>query len=289
MRDDSNTQQQTMIDSAKLKTLTENFPIGKDLRYSPDEQLVVVFNTLIVAYRVNDHYIYSRNAIKTDSDGTPLAVLVDEEKSELPVHQIRQIQLLVPDTSAMEGTLDYDRRAIIGRSQQFLEGHMITLMAGAGARGVATLTTRVAEQVTLVEGPYAKSKMILLNPELANLSVSDQLHKTRGKTHVPVELYFKKGEPPCSCVLKDFSESSLGLRTSGNQNSMPPMKEDDTVTLVINLGEAAKTYTIKGRVFRSSVDSCVIRLEELFKGHEFVRFSLLDPLELKSGLLNYGN
>ncbi|MCX7169912.1 MAG: PilZ domain-containing protein [Proteobacteria bacterium] len=281
--------QQAGLDLAKLKLLAEFFPIGKELRYSPDAQLVVVFDTIIVAYCVNDHYIYSRNAIRTDSNGNPSAVLLGEEGTELPADKIYQLSLLVPDTSDKEGTLDYDRRAIIGRQQQFLKGHVITLMTSTGAKGVASLTTKVAEQVTLGEGPYSNSKMVLLSPDLDDLSVTDQHHKSRGKTSVPIDLHVKKGEAPYPCVLSDFSESSVGLSTSENQHSMPLMEINDAVTIVINLGEVAKTFVIKGRIVRRSADSCVIHLEELFKGHEFLQFNLLDSLALKTGLLNYGN
>lgn len=279
--------QQTAIDIVKLKLLVEFFPIGKGLRYSPDAQLAVVFDTIVVAYCVNEHYIYTRNAIKSDSNGNPLTFLIEEAGTELPVDKILQLSLLVPDTSDLEGTLDYDRRAIIGRSSQFIEGNVITLMASDGARGVATLETRVVQRVTLEEGPYTHSNMILLKPTFDNFSVSDHLHKSRGKTSVPVDLYFKKGEAPYPCVLSDFSESSVGLRVKESQRTMPSMGKDDAVTVLINLGEAAKTFTIKGRVVRCSTDSCVIHLEELFKRHEFSRFTLLDSLELKTGLLNY--
>lgn len=288
MRDDGIGNQKTGIDTAKLKFLTEFFPIGKELRYYPDQQLVVALDTIVVAYRVNDHFIYSRNAIKSDSNGNPSTLAIGAENIELPVDQIQQLHLLVPDTSDMEGSLDYDRRVIIGRSQ-FLKGNVISLMASAGARGVATLRTQVMEQLTIKDGPYANSKMVLLNPELDSFSIADQLHKSRGKTHVPVDLYLKKDAPPYPCVLSDFSESSVGLRASENQHTMPPMEQDDVVTVVINLGEAAKTYTIKGRVMRRSSNSCVIRLEELFKNHEFSHFNQLDSLKLKTSLMNFGN
>lgn len=280
-------EQRTGIDIVKLKLLVEFFPIGKGLRYSPDAQLAVVFDTIIVAYCVNEHYIYTRSAIRTDSNGNPLAVLIEEVGTELPVDKILQLNLLVPDTSDLEGTLDYDRRAIIGRSSQFIEGNVITLMASAGAQGVATLATHVAHHVTLEEGPYTNSKMILLSPALSDFSVSDHLHKSRGKASVPVALHFKKDETPFPCVLTDFSESSVGLCAKEIGHTMPSIAKDDTVTIVINLGKAAKTFTIKGRIIRSSADTCVIHLDELFKGRDFSRFTLLDSLELKTGLLNY--
>ncbi|MBI5922988.1 MAG: PilZ domain-containing protein [Betaproteobacteria bacterium] len=277
------------IDAAKLKALKEFFSIGKALRYSPDAHLAVVLDTIIVAYCVNDHFIYSHKAIKSDSHGDPMALVIDEKKPDLAVDHIQQLHLLVPDTSDLEGTLNYDRRAIIGRARQFLKGNVITLIANAGVKGVSTMTTEVTEQLTMEDGPYANSKMILLDPNFDSLIVTDQLHNLRGKTHVPVVLYLKKGEPPYPCVLIDFSESVVGLRSNDSQHTMPPMKQDDLVAIVINLGEAAKTYTIKGRIVRRSTNSCAIRLEELFKDHRPSRFGLLDAVELKAGLLNFGN
>jgi len=276
------------LDVARLKILTEFFPIGKKLRYYPEFQRDIVFDTLIVAYCVNDRFIYSRDAIETDGDGNPSTFVIGEEKTELPVAKVKQLHLLVPDTSDMEKTLDYHRRAIIGRSRQFIKGNAITLIANAGARGVSSVDTLVAKQVTLKDGPYANSRMILLDPELGTLSVTDQRKQSRAKTRVPVDLYLQKGEPSCPCLLADFSESSVRLRIGENQLTMPPMERDDPVIIVIDLGEAAKTYSIKGTVLRRSADSCVIRLEALYKDREFSPFNLMDSLELKTGLLNYG-
>ena len=71
-----------------------------------------------------------------------------------------------------------------------------------------------AQQVTIEDGPYANSKMLLLNPELDTIDVTDQLHRLRSKTRVPVALQFKQDEPPYPCVLVDFSESAVRLRSS---------------------------------------------------------------------------
>lgn len=283
-----NADQQTGMDVAKLKLLSEFFPIGKELRYSPDPELAVVLDTIVVAYCVDDHYLYSRNAIKTDSDGNPSGLLIEEEGTEVPISGVRRLHLLVPDTSDMEGTLDYDRRAIIGKSQQFRKDNTITLMANAGERGAATLIAHVIEQITLHEGPYTNNKMVLLNPDLNSISVTGQHHKTRGITHVPVELHFRKGEAAFPCMLSDFSESFVGLHASDQAHTMPAMEKDHAVTLVINLGGSGRVFTIRGRVLRSSADGCVIHLDDLLKGRDFSRFTLMDSLELKTGLLNYG-
>lgn len=279
----------TGIDAAKLKILTEFFPIGRKLRYYPEFQQDIVFDTLIVAYCVNERFIYSRDAIEMDGNGNPATFMIGEERSALPLSRVKQFHLLVPDTSEMEKTLDYHRRAIIGRARQFLKGNAITLMANAGARGVSTVDTQVARQIAIKEGPYTNSKMILLDPAFDTLSVSDQRRKARVKTRVPVDLYLNRDEPPFSCVLGDFSESSMRLRVGENLHAMPALAEGFAVTIAIDLGEAAKTYWIKGWVLRRATDSCVIQFEELYKDGEFLRFNLMDTLELKTGLLNYGN
>lgn len=280
---------QTHFGSAQLHALNEFFPIGKALRYSPDAQLAIVLDTIIVAYRADDHFIYSRNAIKTDDQGRPLALTIHLGQFELPVDQIQQLHLVVPDTSDLERTLDYDRRAIIGRSQQFVAGHAITLIANSGAKGVSTMETRVAEQITIDHGPYSNNRMILLSPDLGTLDVKEQLHKRRGNTHASVALHFKKGVPPYRCVLIDFSESAVGLRRADTQHSMPAMEPDDSVIMVIKIGETEKLYTIKGRVLRRSTDSCAIRLVDLLKGNRFSGFTLLDSLQFRTDLLNCGN
>lgn len=277
------------IDAAKLRALDEFFPIGKALRYSPDTQLAVVLDTIIVAYCVNDRFIYSRNAIRTDGNSDPSTPAISQGPFELPVHQIQRLYLVVPDTSELERTLDYDRRAIIGRSQQFLEGHPITLIASAGARGVATLETKVMVQMNIDHGPYANSKMILLDPQLETINVMEQLHRLRGNAHAHVALHFRNDEPPYHCALVDFSDSAIGLRCSDNQRSMPAMEPDDSVTAVIKVGTGEKTYAIRGRILRCAADSCAIRLVELLKGNKFSSFSLLDSLQFRTDLLNSGD
>ena len=66
------------------------------------------------------------------------------------------------------------------------------------------------------------------------------------------------------------------------------MHANEELIIVVDLGAAAKTCTIKGVVLRSSADSCVLRLEQLHKNNQFVSLSPMDLIELKSGLLNYG-
>jgi hypothetical protein len=55
-------------DGDTLKMLAEHFPIGRKVRYFPEYQRDIVFHTIIIAWRVNDQDIYSREAILKDAE-----------------------------------------------------------------------------------------------------------------------------------------------------------------------------------------------------------------------------
>ena len=105
---------------------------------------------------------------------------------------------------------------------------------------------------------------------------------------MPVDLYLQEDAPPFRCILADFSEHSARLSTTAPDNPMPPMAPNDAVTIVFNLGNPSRTYMIQGAVFRRADDNSVIRLERLYKEGDFVNFKLMDMVEIKTGLLNYG-
>jgi hypothetical protein len=55
---------QAVPDGDRLKMLAEHFSIGRKVRYFPEYQRDIVFHTIIIAWRVNDHYVYAREAIE---------------------------------------------------------------------------------------------------------------------------------------------------------------------------------------------------------------------------------
>ncbi|MBI4987349.1 MAG: hypothetical protein HZC23_00890 [Rhodocyclales bacterium] len=274
-----------VLDGDRMKMLGEHFPIGKKVRYFPEYQRDIVFHTIIIAWRVNDHYIYSREAIRRDEDGLPESFLVGERKTRLALDKVRRLQLMVPDTTDMERTLDYIRRANLGRNGQFVRGNAITLIADTCRNGIPSVDTQVDSRLRMKDGPYTDNQMILLRPDLDTLKIADQRQKARVQSRVPVNLYLKEDAPPVGCILGDFSDVSLRLKAAPGQ-AMPPLKVNDKVVVVINLGDAASTYRIKGSVFRAAADACVIKLKQLYKDGDFSAIKTMDVLEIKTGLLN---
>ncbi|MBU1691156.1 MAG: PilZ domain-containing protein [Gammaproteobacteria bacterium] len=279
---------QTRIDLDQIRTLIEFFPIGKKLRYYPEFQKEIVFDTFVIAYCVNGSFIYSGEAINHDSQGYPTAFRSGENEVRTPVSDLRLFQLLVPDTSDLEMKLDYQRRALIGRGRQFNKGNSISLISNAGTKGVSTVDTEVAKQVILPDGPYAQTKMVLLTPELHTLAVTDQRRKARTKICAPVAVSLPEGNLSGPCTIYDLSEDAMRIRMRDRDTTMPVMPRGSEVILDIDLGEAKRHYTIKGSVIRSSPETCAIKLEGLLKDGRLRNFDPLDLLELKTGLLNYG-
>ena len=268
-----------------LEMLDEHFPIGRKVRYYPEYQRDIVFDTIIIAYRVNDHAIYARESILRDPDGTPCAFAVGERKNRLPLEKVKRLQLMVPDTTDMERTLDYVRRANLGRNGQFVRGNTITLIADTCRSGVPTVETQVDSRARMKDGPYLDNPMILLRPDLDTLAIADQRQKARLQSQAPVNLYHGEEGPSVRCILGDFSDVSLRLQAAPGQ-ALPPMKANDKVVVVLNLGSVARTYRIKGTVFRSGAESCVVKLKQLYHDGEFANIKLMDVLEIKTGLLN---
>ena len=274
------------IDGERLKMLAEHFSIGRKIRYFPEFQRDIVFHTIIIAWRVNDHYVYAREAIEKDDEGTPTAFLVGEKKTRLPLGKVKRLQLMVPDTTDMERSLDYVRRASLGRNGQFVRGNAITLISDTCQRGIPSVDTQVVSRIRMKDGPYADNQMVLIRPELDTLTIADQRQKARVASHVPVSLYLKDDAPPVGCILGDFSDVSLRLLVAPDQKALPPMKVNDKVVVILNLGDAASIYRIRGSVFRTAADSCVIRLKQLYKDGDFSPIKTMDVLEIKTGLLN---
>ncbi len=276
------------VDIARVRTLIEFFPIGKKLRYYPEFNKDIVLDTLIVAYCVNGHFVYSLESIETDADGTPTAFRCGENETRVPATGVKLFQVLVPDTSDLEMKLDYLRRAQISRHGQFSAGNYISLISNAGIKGVSTVDTEVAKQIVLRDGPYAQMNMVLLTPELNTLAVSDQRRKPRTKTNVPVNVMVPTENYAGQCTIVDISDADLRIRLNEKGEAIPPVHKGDAMIVEIRLGEAERHYSVKGSVIRRSSETCVIRLDGQLREGRLVPFSPLDLLELKAGLLNYG-
>jgi len=280
-----NTVDATIFDRAKLKMLNEHFHIGKKLRYYPEYQREIVFNTVIIAYCVNSQFLYSRDDVLLDAEGFPTGFQVSGT-SVLALENVQKFQLLVPDTSDMEKTLSYATRAELGRAGQFRQGNAITLVVETEKRSIPTLDTTVDRRHIMKAGPYEGSSTVLVTPDFDSLVLADKRRKQRVETALRADLYLAPDAAPFPCVLRDFSERSLRLRVSGASQAMPAMAATDQVVIEFKLGDATPVCRFRGRVFRRTDDFCVIDIEHLYKSGDFENVKSMDIIEIKTGLLN---
>ena len=276
-------------DLARIASLVEFFPIGKKLRYYPEFKQDIILDTLVVAYCVNGLYVYASEAIERDDEGRLLSFRAVDSGVRVGLAEIRSFQLLVPNTSHLESKLDYHRRAQIGRGKQFNKGNYISLISNAGAQGVSTVDTEVATQVVLADGPYARTAMVLLTPELHTLKIADQRRKSRARLSVPVILHVPEDRQPKACTLVDMSDDDVRLRVRTAGATMPAFRRGDGAMLELDLGVSERHCMIKGAVIRRTAEMCVLRLEGQVCDGRYQTFDPLDLIELKAGLINYGH
>ncbi len=279
---------QGKVDLDRVRTLMAFFPIGKKLRYYPEFNKDIVLDTLIVAYCVNGHFVYSQESVEFDSEGNPVVFRCAESETRIAASGLKSFQLLVPDTSDLERKLDYLRRAQISRHGQFSKGNYISLISNAGVKGVSTVDTEVSKQIILHDGPYAHMNMVLLTPELGTLSVADQRRKSRTRINVPVSVSLPAENFSGSAAIVDISDAELRIRLNAVEHSLPSVHKGDAMLVDIRLGEAERHYSVKGSVIRRSAETCVIHLDGQVREGRLHPFSPFDLLELKAGLLNYG-
>lgn len=270
-----------------IRNLVELFPIGKKQRYYPEYKTDIVLDTVIIAYCVNGYFLYSSSAIEMDGEGNPVSFRIGQDGERLPVAHVHSFQMVVPDTSELEKKLDYERRAVLGRVRQFARGNSITMISTVPGRGVATVDTEIVKLVAQKDGPYAPATLVLLSPDLDTLVLTDQRAKARAKISVPLVLTTEDGPLSGLCKIVDISDDAIRMHISNDDARVPAMEIGDEVVMTINMLKAEQQFHIKGTVIRSYPGVRVIRLDALLKDRKFVRFSPLDHLELKAGLINY--
>lgn len=275
---------------AWLRPVMELFPIGRKQRYYPNHKHEIVFDTMVVAYRVNGHFVFSLTAIDTDAEGSPAFFKIGSNGERLHVSQLKQFEIVVPDTSDLERTLDYERRAALGRGRQFDVGNAISLLSSQTGRGASVLDTVVRERVVPETGPFAYSNLICLQPTIETMSLTDQRGKARAKTNVPVLLAETNGPWHGAWKIIDISEQAIRVQLQGDPEQhheayVFPVHQE--VMIQIRIPNTEQEFELKGYVMRRFPQVRVIRLVMIRRDERFQNFADFDLLSLRSALLNY--
>ncbi|MBC3882000.1 hypothetical protein H8K35_10075 [Undibacterium sp. LX40W] len=275
---------------AWLRPVIELFPLGRKQRYYPGYKSDIVFDTMVIAYRVNGHFIYSMNAIDNNAEGDPAFFKIGANGERLHVSQLQNFELVVPDTSDLERHLDYERRAALGRGRQFEVGNTISLLSSQAGRGASVVDTVVNERIALDHGPYAHQNMICLMPNLETMSITDQRGKSRVKTDVPVLLAEPNGPWLGAWKIIDVSDQAIRVQLQGDAEEhhdafvLPVHSE---VSVMVQVAKTEQQFQLKGYVMRRFPKARVIRLSMILKDERYQNFGPFDLVELKAALLNH--
>lgn len=286
MSSDTDSQDEAgVFDRTQMKLFHEHFPIGKKLRYYPENHRQFFFRTIVIAYSINDQVLCAHDAIHLDDEGFPKSFRNDAGK-EVPFEKWETFRLLLPDTTEMESKLDYFTRADLGRGGQFCKGNIITLVGDIVDKCVPMLETTVNGHRVMPEGPYADTPAILVTPDLDTLVLADRRKKPRVKCSVAANLHYANDSAVFACTLRDFSEPTLCLGINDANSSMPALNNKQVVTVEFSVDEEGMTYIIRGKVFRFGEDFCVVGIEQLYRDGKFAKITLMDIVEIKTALMN---
>lgn len=273
------------VDANKLQLFASHFRIGRKILYYPEAHVKSVLRTIVMAYRVNDHYLYGNDALRSDRDGALRSFRLVANQ-EIPLEQVRRFQVLLPDTSEMETKLDYMTRAELGPAGHLRQGNTITLICESADRCVPSVEVVVQRKQVMQDGPFANNATILVTPHLHSLRISDKRRTQRVSTAIWADLYHAAGSPPFPCMLKDFSESSLRLEATEAAAAIPRLETGRMATVEFDFGSADSTYRLRGKIIRHDDSSCVLGVEQIYHDGDFDRIKMIDVVEIKTRLLN---
>lgn len=273
-------------DPVKLRMLAVHFPIGRKLRYYPEYLRTAVLNTIVIAYRIDDHYIYSNDQVLMNPDGALEGFRLASGK-RLALEDVDRLQIIVPDTSDQIRQLDYLTRAELGKAGPFRHGNVITLVAVTTERCIPTLETAVIRRTELRDGPYTGSEVVFLEPDLTSLVIADKRKRERVQADVRAFLYHgSEAADICGGTLQDFSEESLRINFPETAASLPQFKHGETVFVEFFVEADEEPCRLQGRIVRQDEHSVVFRTEQIFADDGFRKLRMMDVVEIKSSLLN---
>ncbi len=272
------------IDSERLIEMMRCFPISGKIRYFPEHRKDIVLESIVIAYGINNHLIYTQHDIEVDADNGAPIFMLDDNWKDRRVRDVRSFCLLIPFMGGAEGDLDYDRRVALETGGYLQRGEVLTLMSLCNSRGVPHVNSTVRKRVMLKEGYYANHAVVVLETRPETLNHIDQRQQMRVRTAIPVSLHLADEGPVFDCLLVDFTECSLKLRLDGAAGLIG---ERRNLVVTIDLPAQGRKFVLAGRVLRRDGDFFVLSLSSRLKDTRFRDIELMDALDLKATLLQH--
>lgn len=268
-----------------LKQLVSYFPIGGKTHYYPEYLEDIKLQTLILGYEINGIQIYGRDQVRQLSSGA-LEFLLGKQGETVAATDLNNFALIVPDTSELEKTLDYDSKAAIGKSGQFMRGNSITLVSTPTDIGTPIIDTAVLRRTLVKEGNFQNYKVVVLDPKLDSLTYKERRPKKRIKLSVACTLLSPVDNPSVqSGTLMDCSELCVGIELTEPLLENSVLAKGIPARLDVPMPLLDRTFELMGEVHAvRSNGAVVLKLQRIKKDDQFEDLQLVDRLELRASL-----
>lgn len=268
-----------------LKRLVTYFPIGSKTNYYPEYLEDINFETMILGYELNEKQIYERDHVRELSDGS-VEFFLDGSGETVTAADLASFALIVPDTSELEKTLDYNSKATLGKSGQFMRGNSITLVSKATGKGTPIVDTTVLRRTLVKQGYYQDYKVVILDPRLDSLTYKEQRQKQRMKLSLACTLYTPADSHSGQCgTLIDCSEMCVSIKVPQSQPDDATLAKGMQVRISIPIAMLDRTFELTGEIYAIRSNSTVVlKLQRIRKVDEFEDLQLVDRLDLRASL-----
>ena len=280
-------QDKEVLDGRTIFRLIRHFPVGAKLQYYPEYQKDIVLDSVVIAYAINDSFVYSTAGLACDESNGVLELSDHEQKRVFK--NITSFRIVLPVFSQSEAKLDYIRREELLKVGGLVKGNVITLMAEQSGGQVPVLETIVEKRTMLKEGFYANQTVALLEVDAASLMLSDQRAHLRLKTNISATIQVsKRGEYALlNCTMIDFSDRSLRLQMEAGYAAEAMPKEGGKLIVSFNLPGQSEYISLVGEVFRIEGDAIVVMLTGFVKSGQSVELGQIEMLKIKANLLQH--
>lgn len=275
------------IEPVRLLEVMQSFPIGTKIQYHPEYQEDITLNSIIIAYGINDELVYSNDVIRGWQDGKSLSLVIGNGGNEKLINKVESFCFVIPENPQEEQQLDYTRKAQIGTGGQYRRGNSISIMSSGCDRGVPVIDTSVRKTIRLKEGYYAKHNVVVLDVEMDSYDIRDKRLHYRLQINLPISLKLSEDELAYPCTLEEYAENSVRIAFSDEEPFASLINEGASIYFTIDMRNRLKKYMLIGTVQKRSPDKAVIRLNKIYRDHNYQDFNLLDALDIKASLLQH--
>jgi len=286
----------------KVQQVVQHFPIGFRMQYFPEYLKDKKIDTIIAAFVVNDYVIYSNKDIQVvEQEDGQRGLEMHQNGETIMLDRIHGFQILIPQIERKEidfrvnvqqkkeGTM----ASMEKKANDFLRGNSITLFyRNPILKGMLQLDTEVAKKIVFKTGPYAKRKLVMLQPLLESFECVDLRRFSRINTRIPVQIY-NEGTTKQEGVegfIQDFSERFVRVEIGGEKEHLfGTIGGGDRIVLKVILGDQEPKLVLKGSIFRKRKNNIIISLRNVMKDGEFQIIDGLDEIYIKSVMLDHPN